>query len=153
MARGRARIERPGVNHRPAGPDPIPNWPTGGGGPKTLVAVWGGSLPEAVATGLVWRVPYAGDGSSLSFSLDRAYARLETPVAGDVEFTLEHSAGGEAAFSASTIVVLTVPASEYEEEDAAFTPVTVDSGDLLRINYTAVGGTAIFHVELTGGEA
>jgi hypothetical protein len=147
----RANIVRHGANHAPGGSDPIAG--LGGGGAKTLLACWGGALPIATRTGIVWRVPFAGDGSSLSFTITEAFARLEVPRPTAVSFRLEKSAGGEAVFTASTITTLTVVAGDYEQDTTGLA-VAVDSGDLVRVVYTAVATISTgYQVELTGQEA
>jgi hypothetical protein len=125
--------------------------PTGPIAPRSLVAVWAGTLPAVVGPGLVYRVPYLGDGTATTFQLRRAYARMETPLAALSTFQLQSSPGGDGAFTATTFTALTVVAGDREQENI-LTPVTVHSGDLLRIVYAALGGSTTFHVELTGGE-
>lgn len=119
-------------------------------GPKQVLATWGGTLPATTGTGQVWRVPYASDGSSYTFSLVRAFARLDDPVGGTVTFRIEKSAGG-GAFSPTTVTTLTIAAGDYDDEDTSFT-VSVTSGDLLRIAFVAVSGTPIYSVQLIGSE-
>jgi hypothetical protein len=146
----RANITRHGYNHAPGGSDPIPGG--GGGGAKKLLVCWGGALPTVAGTGLVWRIPYDSDGSTLTFTLARAFARVEAPYTTAVTFTLEHSSGGDIAFSASTITTVTIPVGDYET-DVTGLSTTVSSGDLVRLVYTAVGSVSTnFQVELLGSE-
>ncbi len=123
---------------------------SGGGGAKKLLVCWGGNLPSVTGPGLVWRVPFDADGSSFTFDLATAFARIETPGVSPVTFRIESSPGGEVAFTPTTITSLVLSAGEYEEDDNL--SGSVDSGDLVRLVYVAVGTTTKFQVELLASE-
>lgn len=116
-----------------------------------MVATWEGGLPEAVGEGQVWRVPYLA-GAATSFDLERAFARIEETGAGDTEVVIESSPPG-GAFTPTEVATLTIAASGYEDETVAALG-TVDSGDLLRINWSELGAdpAVIYTVELEGTE-
>lgn len=116
-----------------------------------MVATWQGQLPLAAFTGAVWRVPYL-DGVSATFDLTRAYARVEATGASNDTIVLETSPPG--SFVATTITTLTITAGNNDDEDTTSLG-SVDSGDLVRINWTAVGHTdqPNYTVELEGVKA
>jgi len=114
-----------------------------------LLASWGGSTPTLTGSGLVWRVPYSDTGSSLSFTIKRVFARIETSQASTISFRIEKSPAS-AAFSATTVTTVNISAGNYESENTGLT-VAASSGDLLRLYYAAVGTVPItFQVELVG---
>jgi hypothetical protein len=113
-----------------------------------MVATWQGDLPAAVGNGAVWRVPYL-NGSSVTFTLTRAYVRVETAGAASTTVVFEKSAAG--AFSASTITTVTLVAADNEEE-VTTSLGTVTSGQLVRIRWSALGTTGVYTCELEGHE-
>lgn len=140
-----------GRDHAIGGADEIPGLAAGGGTAK-LLATWAGALPTALGNGLVWRVPFNSDGTTFTFTLTRAFARVESALTASISFRLEKSGGGDVPFSPTTITTITIPAGDYETENTGLT-TTVTSGDLLRLVYTAVYlGTPNYHVELLGTE-
>lgn len=122
-----------------------------GSGPKKILFCWSGSLPTVIGNGIVWRVPFNSDGSSFTFTLSRAFARIEDTYTSGTSFRLEKSAGGNVAFSGSTITTLTVAAGAYEVEVTGLS-TSVVSGDLVRIVFTSVGAVTKFDVELLGSQ-
>jgi hypothetical protein len=138
-----------GATHASGGSDPIPGGT--GGGAKRILACWAGALPTSVGNGLVWRVPYDSDGGSFTFALARAFARIEATHTAGVAFVLEKSPGGDVPFSASAITTVTISAGDYEAEDTSVSD-SVDSGDLLRLRFGAVGASTNYQVELLGSE-
>lgn len=117
--------------------------------PRKLLMTWGGLVPDAASSGKIWEVPYDTDGSSYVFSATRAVARLETAFGSDQTFRLQKSAGGNAAFSATptTICDVTVVAGDYRGEQTGLS-FTLTSGDLVRLDFTAVGSGSEYSLEL-----
>jgi hypothetical protein len=147
-----------GRDHQWGGADPVAiAWEDvgsggggGGGGPRQLVALWEGLLPIAAESGPVWRIPRIA-GSSVTFNLTSAFARIENPGAGATTVLIERSPGG-GAFTATAIATLMIAASSYEDTD---TPTaTVTSGELVRIRWTALGAAdpSLYTVQLEGTE-
>lgn len=122
-----------------------------GGTSKRLTVSWCGSVPTAVGAVAVWEVPYNPDGSSATFHLERAMMRIETPGSGSTTAVIESAAGGDVAFaSATTEASLAIAAAHYQASSSGLTG-TVSSGDLLRLRFTAVGGSgADFSATLVG---
>lgn len=124
---------------------------TGGASAHTLIALWEGeSLPAVPSTwGGVWRIPYI-EGVSTTFTLNRALLRVETPASsGSYVVVIEKSVGG-ASFSAVTVTTLTLTAGSNQIEDSALS-VSITSGELVRIRFSAVGnGGQTFTVQLEG---
>lgn len=128
----------------------------GGGGGTTLrklLLSWGGLVPSVLGNSTVWRVPYDTTGSSFTFTLTRAYIRVELPSVNPTSVRLEKSAGGDVLFSPTTITSLSVSgAGDYEQEVTSFS-TSVSSGDLVRLVFTAVGAeAAVYEVELIGSQ-
>lgn len=119
------------------------------------MAIWNGTFtPRSVGpAGGVWRVPYV-DGVSKTFDLDRATFRVETaPIADSASYSVKiQKSNGGGAFSATDIVTLTIAAAAFE--NAVTTALgTIDSGQLLRVNWTALGvGAETFEIQLEGTE-
>lgn len=98
-------------------------------------------------------MPYV-DGVSKTFALNRATFRVETPpIAGSASYSvaIEKSPGG-ATFTPTNITTLTIAAAGNEDSDTTSLG-TVDSGQLLRVNWTALGvGAETFEIQLEGTE-
>jgi hypothetical protein len=128
----------------------------GGGGTsavRKILACWAGPLPIATGAGLVWEVPYDSDGSTLTFTLNRAFARIESTQPSSVQIAVEKSAGGS-SFSASTVTTLTIAASSYETTNTGLS-TSVSSGNLLRISFVSLPGSTPqpnFTVEVIGSQ-
>jgi Collagen triple helix repeat (20 copies) len=146
-------------NTGPAGPVgaastvPGPAGPAGAAGApgptakKNLLASWQGVVPQSPALGAVWRIPKF-DGATLVFDLKSAYARLETGGTSPTSVGLEKSPPG--AFVPSPITTLNL-ASGANENEVTSGLGTVQSGDLLRINWAAIGApSALYTIELGG---
>ncbi len=119
---------------------------------KKLLVCWGGALPTVTGNGLVWRIPYDSDGSTLTFTLASAFARIEGTSANSVVFVIEKASGGDVAFSASTVTTITVLAGDYESENTGLS-TSISSGDLVRLVFSAVAVSPVnFNVELIGSE-
>lgn len=125
----------------------------GGGGTsvRKIIVNWGGSIPSTTGNGLVWRVPFDNDGSSFSFDLAYAFARIESTYGADISFRVETAPGGEVSFSPTTVTTLTIPSGEYEDENTGLS-ATVVSGDLLRIVFLTIAGGRTYEVQLIGSE-
>jgi hypothetical protein len=93
-------------------------------------------------------VPYLS-GSALTFTLNRAFARTESP--GTTTVAIEKSASG-GAFTPIAITTLSI-SSTYEALVTSGLG-TVASGDLLRINWSALGPVAgtTYTVQLEGAQ-
>ncbi len=124
---------------------------TKGGGVSGVIAQWNGNLPIATGTGPVRQVPYDADGSSLTFLLDQAFFRIETPQLVPIQVTIQSSPGGNSVFTPTTVATLTIPAASYEPASYPAISSSVVSGDLLRIVYVAVGTPTVFEVQIWGG--
>lgn len=125
---------------------------TGGGSTKGITANWGGVLPASTSlfTGTTLRVPERG-GASSNFTLSKAYFRVEVPATGTTTVVIEKmSPDGDLAWTtAATVATLTITGtSDYEQSGSI--SVSVTTGDLLRIRFTAVAASGLFHVEVTG---
>ena len=129
----------------------------GGGGTVTneLEVCWGGMLPTVLGNGTVWPVPFEDDGTSKTYSMSYLKARIESLSTGSVSFRLEQSLGGQVAFVPVVTQAISIVAGTYEKVLQApgdFTAFSVDSGDLLRVVYTAVGPDCAFSVTMVGAE-
>ena len=115
----------------------------------SILGSWQGTMPATLGTGVEVRVPKLR-GSSVTWQLAEAWARVTIPDAGLAPiFRIEKSAGG-GAFSASTVSTLTIAAGSYETTDSGVA-TTVTSGDLLRITFLALGSSATaYTVQLAG---
>jgi len=113
-----------------------------------LIGFWSGSLPSAASTGQTVIVPFQPDGSSLSFTLDRLHARIETVAAADVEFEIEHSPGG-GAFVATSVGSVVIDAGDHEGTTTGIDYAVV-SGELLRISFVTVDAGNSYFVQLIG---
>jgi hypothetical protein len=129
--------------------DPAAAGGGGGGGPTGLLATWTGLMPPVTGNGTERRVPYNADGTSLTFTLNSCWARVEPSGSFNSGFRLEKSPGGNSAFVPTTIATVSITAGNYEASAGAFT-VTVSSGDVLRLVYTAVGSPINYEVQLEG---
>jgi hypothetical protein len=98
----------------------------------------------------VWRVPHI-DGATVTFTLARAYARVEAAGAAAIDVTIDKSPGG--AFVPTLITTVTIPAGSNEHENTAALG-SVDSGQLLRITFPGFPSTTgPYTVELEGQAA
>jgi len=129
---------------------------SGGGGTTTavrkLVATWSGIVPSVLGNGSVWRVPFDADGTtSMAFTLGSAFGRIETSATAATSWRLERmSPGADSAYAPTTITTVTVAASHFQTQVTGLS-VVVNSGDLLRLVFTAVGSEGNgYHVELIG---
>ena len=113
--------------------------------PVHLLATWQGYLPASPVIGAVWRVPYV-DGIPVTFDLTRAWIRVEIPGSSTI-VRLQSSPPG--AFSGSTITTLTIAAAANAAEITTGLG-QITSGQLLRINWQAIGTTGHYTVELEG---
>jgi len=111
----------------------------------------GATIPGATGTaGGVWIVPQV-DGVDVTFNITQTRFRCETaPTTGPTTVVIEKSNGG-GAFSASTVDTLTLGTGVYQDDN---TPGgTITSGQVARVNFTALGaGAAVYTVELIGKE-
>lgn len=120
----------------PAGPA----GPAGSTPARKQIFSWGGTVPTSLGLATVWEVPYDTDGTSFALTIQRATARIEIPGAGDTTFSVLKSAGGDAAFSSSpsTVSTVTVAAGHYRQI-ATGIGFAINSGDLLALDFSAVG--------------
>lgn len=124
---------------------------SGGGGASGFIALWfGASFPLGVGpSGGVWRVPYL-EGASVTVTFTRAFFRVETPgSSGTYTAVIEKSNGG-GAFTATAVATMNLVAADREDEDVTGLG-TATSGQLLRVNFTALGiGASTYTVQLEG---
>lgn len=114
----------------------------GAGVGKPLTVSWTGAIPAAVGPVAVWEVPYNPDGSPITFKLKRAMLRIETVGTGTLTATMEKASGGDVAFgSATTEASLSIAAGHFQSS-SALSSGTISSGELIRLNFTALGGAA-----------
>jgi hypothetical protein len=109
-------------------------------GPTGLIAEWANTaMPTATGlTGLTHILPYF-DGVSMTFRMTRFSLRRETaPSSGTYTAQPEWSAGG-GAFSGTGFGSASVTSATAEDEDVALDETILVSGDLLRVNFTAIG--------------
>lgn len=114
-----------------------------------LNAAWSSSLPAAPALdNAVWRVPYV-KGVSQSFTVLRGLIRLETVGTTATTVVIQFSPGS-GAFSATTLCTVSAASGAWESDTVgSFGPVT--SGQLIRLNFTAIGTGAVgYTVQLEG---
>lgn len=117
---------------------------------KTLQMEWFGAIPVATGPTQVLRVPFV-DGASRVFDLTRLFMRLEVAGASPTTITIEKSSSSS-SFVPTTIGTVTVAASANEGE-ATSGLGTVTSGDLVRVNFTALGaGADAWYVEFEAQE-
>lgn len=113
--------------------------PAAGGSKPRLTVAWTGSVPLAVGPVATWEVPYNPDGSSSTFTLDRAMMRIESTGPAVTAATIERAAGGDIAFGAATTEAsLSIAAGHYESVASPLAG-TVASGELVRLNFSAIG--------------
>lgn len=133
-----------------------PYWAASGhtGGTSTgshgITVNWSGGIPGAASTGTTLRVPELS-GASHTWTLTKAYLRIETPGVGATTVVIEKMSPDSNATwtTATTVATLTVTgASSYETTGTISSSVT--TGDLLRIRFTSVSATGLFTVEATG---
>jgi hypothetical protein len=122
--------------------------------PLRILAPWAGAVPSATGNGLEWSVPFDADGSSFTFDLALALARLTATYTSPVQFRIESSPGGQVAFTPTTVVTLTVAPGDYESPLTATAAVSVASGDVLRLVFAALGPpvTTRFTTYVVGSE-
>jgi hypothetical protein len=96
-------------------------------------------VPPAIGQGIILEVPTLPDGTSLSFTITRAIARLEASAAADTSFLLQKASGGDVAFaSPATITTVTVAATHYRGTQTGLS-YAVNSGDLIGLYFSAIG--------------
>jgi hypothetical protein len=113
--------------------------------PRILKVELFGALPASPGATQALFVPYV-DGVSHTFDLQRIYARVETPGASGTVLSIQKSPSG-GPFVGTDIGDATIPGGA---NDVTVTSSlgTVDSGDLVRVNFSALGaGAASFYVE------
>lgn len=118
---------------------PLPVSVTGLGTPiygTTLVLMAGFTPGGTGAMAAEFLVPAAPDGSSKVWNVGTLTARVRV-AGGAPAMSLEQSAGGGAFSLASTPATLTLSTDAYEGSSAG--SGTVTTGDLLRLNVTALG--------------
>lgn len=113
-----------------------------GGVATPLTVSWTGTVPAAVGAVAVWEVPYNPDGSAMTFNLKRAMLRLETVGTGTVTAIMEKAAGGDVAFASPTTEASLSIAAGHHQASSTLTSGTISSGELVRLNFTALGGAA-----------
>lgn len=122
----------------------------GGSTKRTLVFTWAGIIPQTNGQGVIWETPYDVDGSSLSFTIERAAARMEQNHIADQILTLQKASGGDVAFvSPSTITAVTILAGHYRGAQLGLS-VALVSGDLVGLFFTQAGSLSSFSLELLG---
>lgn len=122
----------------------------GGSGTPKMVAVWSGHTPprKTGAWGGVWRIPEVFTGAA-TFDLSQLTFRMETPPNTAYTLVVEKSASGGTP-SWSTVKSITLAADDYEQAETTSLG-TVDSGELLRVRFTAIGsGGADWSITLEG---
>lgn len=117
---------------------------------KTLQMEIFGTIPGAPGPTQVLRVPFV-NGVSRIFDVDRLFLRVETVGSSATTVHLEKSSS-PSAFVPVYIASVTVGAGDNEGETTG-TLGTVQSGDLVRMNFIAIGaGAASFYAEFEAAE-
>jgi hypothetical protein len=112
-----------------------------------MVASWQGDLPQFPGDfAATWRVPYC-NGSVITWNLTRAYGRVEVAGTAVTTFRIQRSPAG--VFVPTLLTDVTIPISSNETEVTASLG-TIDSGQLLRVLFQAIGTSGTFTVELEG---
>jgi hypothetical protein len=121
---------------------------------RKILACWAGPLPVVIPqVSVVWRVPYNPDGTTYTFSLTRAFARIESTQASTIQIVVQKSPGG-GIFTPSTVTTLAITGGNYDTENTGIA-FSVTSGDLLRLSFSAVPGSLPqpnFQVEVEGSQ-
>lgn len=107
----------------------------------TLTAVWAGPLPTTAAPGIELVIPKI-HGSAITWTVARMTSRVSILHGDTVVFKTQKSAGG-GVFSATDIQTTTHTTSDYEK--AATASGTLDSGQLLRINFLTIPAGDLHH--------
>lgn len=118
--------------------------------PRVLKMELFGSLPSSPGATQALFVPFI-DGVSHTFQLTSIYARVETPGASNTVLSWQKSPSG-GSFSGTDIGDATIPGGS---NDVTVTSSlgAVDSGDLVRVNFSAIGsGARSFYVEFEATE-
>lgn len=125
---------------------------------QILVTFCSGYTPSGTgADTIVFRVPESpADGTtSLAYNVRRLQIRVETADAGTSSVQVERSTGS-GSFSASNMMSSALSISgggTYEANTQTFSTTSVNSGDKMRLNFTAVAGHEDFTVTLLLEEA
>lgn len=128
----------------------IPVWADLPVSAKTLIIQWFGALPVAAGPTQVFRVPYL-NGVLRTFNLQRLTLRVETTGTTATSITCQKSPSG-GAFNPTSIGSASVGSGVHEDSETTSLG-TVQSGDLVRVNFTAIGaGAASYTVEMEGLE-
>jgi hypothetical protein len=114
--------------------------PVGSGGPRAIAPVWVGPYPQ---TGwlVVLMVPFV-DGATVEFTITRLVVRMEVAGTATTTARFQKSAGGNSAFSASTIGDVSLASGDFQDENTSPTITTLESGDLIRLTWTAIANDA-----------
>jgi hypothetical protein len=113
---------------------------------RTVMLDWFGALPAAVGATQTLRVPYI-NGSLRTFTLQRLTLRVETTGSSATSITLQKSSAGSTFIPTS---IGTASVGSGVNEDSETTSLgTVQSGDIVRVNFTAIGvGAASYLVQM-----
>jgi hypothetical protein len=113
---------------------------------RTLIIQWFGALPGAIGATQAFRVPYV-NGVSRTFDLQRLTLRVEIVGTSTTSISLQKSPSG-GAFVPTAIGAAAVATGVHEDSETAALG-NVQSGDLVRVNFTAIGaGAASYTVEM-----
>lgn len=118
---------------------------------KNILLEWEDEGPATSDLGTVLIVPQI-NGVDVSFELTEMKLRAETPGSTQTQVKLQHSEGGDSAFTPLDLATFTLPATDYQVTSSG-SYGTVTSGDLLRIRWQSVGtGAANFFLMIQGTE-
>ena len=118
--------------------------------PQRLLAQLYGPMPASPESSDMYRVPYTA-GASVEYTLERASLHLETAGSTTSTLLIEKSTT-VGAFVPVTIATLSLASTVQLDEETSGLG-TIESGDLLRFRWTAVGtGADNFHAQLEGTE-
>jgi hypothetical protein len=113
---------------------------------RTLIIQWFGALPGAPGATQSFRVPYV-NGVLRQFDLQRITLRVETVGTSGTSISLQKSPSG-GGFVATAIGAAAVATGVHEDSETAGLGF-VQSGDLVRVNFTGIGaGAQSYTVEM-----